>query len=251
MMIKLILLAIMSLHVDTLMIPWGSGDGRLGIMLKVEEDAGPNMGPLAFDVEDGKIAFLDIYNKRIAFFRRDGSFEDSWKLDGYFDNIVLWQGNVYLANSDWESITIARMENGKLVEKSVLRVGAPVVGASVNFLKDFSNNVMFIKYSSANKGNIETFFTLFKGNLTKSDFLKGDPTDTRAGAVVGYDNSRTPVLLRFKGGNFYFKHGKEEYRWEPIFFAQMDGPPYRIDRDGTLYIVNYLEEGVEILEVTW
>ena len=251
MMIKLILLAIMSLHVDTLMIPWGSRDGRLGIMLKVGEDTGPNMGPLAFDVEDGRIAFLDIYNKRIAFFRNDGSFEGSWSLNGYFNNIVLWKGNAFLANSDWDSIIIAHMRNGKMVKKSVINAGTPVVGASVNFLKDFSTNVMFIKYSSVKKGRINTFFTLFKKNLSKSDFLKGDPTDTRAGAVIGYDKSGTPVLLRFEKGNFYFKHGKEEYRWEPIFFAQMDGPPYRIDRDGTLYIVNYREKGVEVLEVTW
>ncbi len=250
-MIKLILLAIISVHVDTVMIQWGSRKGELGIKIQTHEDAGPNMGPLAFDVENGKIVFIDIYNNRLEYFDKYGKFQKEVRLDGFPNNIILWNGQTYLTSMSREGIKFLKLSEGKIKTVTTINVRRPLVRNSVEFLKDFKNRALLVSYKMLNGEKIRSYFTLFNEGLKAEDFIQGDPSSGKNSTIIGYDEKGVPVSAWFDGRVFHFKHGSDTFSWNPIFYALMDAAPYRIEKDGTLYIVNYKKEGVEILEVRW
>jgi len=249
MMIKLLILAVISLKVDTLMIPWGSDVGELGIKIQSRQDAGPDYGPPAFDVEDGRLVFLDRFNKRVAFFDTDGKFIELYKVNGVYNNICLWNGEVILSADYSDSVKFTILKKFQHKEYTV-KVGKPLIRNSVNYLKDYRTGTLFVTYKTLEDATIASYYMIFEG--MPGDFRKGDvEKSTEEYALVGYDSKGNEVLVKFDGKSFVFRRGKEVYKWYPIFFALIDGSPYRIDRDGTLYIVNYKREGVEILEVRW
>ncbi len=250
-MIKLILLAVISVHADTVVIPWGSGKGELGIKIQTYEDAGPNMGPLAFDVENGIIVFIDTYNNRLEYFDKSGKFQKEVKLNGFPNNIALWNGQVYLTSMNQEGIQFFKLSDGKIKTVTTINVRRPLVRNSVEFLKDFKNRALLVSYKVLDGEKIHSFFTLFNEALKAEDFIQGDPSVGKNGTIIGYDEKGVPVSVWFDGSVFHFKHGGEVFSWNPIFYALMDAAPYRIEKDGTLYIVNYKKDGVEILEVRW
>lgn len=250
-MIKLILLTIVSFHVDTIMIPWGSGKGELGIKTQTREDAGPNMGPLAFDVENGRIVFIDTYNSRLEYFDRSGNFLKEIALDKFPNNVILWNGKIYLSTIGWKGIQFLKLNDDKLETITTIKTGKPLVGNSVEFLKDYGNGALFISYKIIDGEKIISYFTIFREGIKKEDFIKGDPSIGKNSTVIGYDAKGIPISVWFDDTTFHFRHGNEIFTWNPVFYAQMHGAPYRIDKDGTLYIVNYPREGVEVLVVRW
>ncbi len=249
-MIKLLILAVISLRVDTLFIPWGSEEGKLGVKVVNLEDAGPNYGPGAFDVDDGRIVFIDDLNSRISFFDADGRYLESYNIKGYFTNIALWQGKVILSADYYDSLKFLIIDRSKATETYWVRSKFPFIRNSVEFFKDYRKRKLYITYQILTGCIVRTHYTVFDGKIGK--FKKGDLENWEDRyTVLGYDSTGEKILVRFDGYHYIFKRGDKVFKWKPVFFAQMDGAPYRMDREGTLYIVNYKEDGVEILEVKW
>ncbi len=247
-MIKLLVLTLLSLKVDTLMIPWGHGEGELGLHVEYLEDAGPNYGPDAFDVENSKIAFLDTYNKRISLFSSEGVPIKSYGFDGFFTKICLWHGKIILSADHSGVLEFAVLENSKTNFR--VEPEERVIRNSLEFFKDYRNDKLYIVYRALMGYTVTPFYSVFE--RVPGKFKEGEPWESESRyTVLSYDSEGNKILVRFDGNFYIFRRGEEVFRWNPVFYAQISGAPYRIDRDGTLYIVNYKEEGVEILEVKW
>ncbi len=250
-MIKLILIAIVSLQVDTVRISWGKGPAELGIKIQTREDAGPNMGPLAFDVENGTLAFIDFYNHRIKFFNSEGKYLTDEELNYPSSNILLWHDTLYITFGEWNTIHTLAIKRGKAVSEMKLTLDHKLVGNSIEFLKDYSRGVVFMSYKTIVGEKIRSYFSLFSMKLKLRDFIEGDPASTDGKTLLGISRDGVPVYVWFDGRSFYFDHKGEIFKWHPVFYALMDGAPYKVDSDGTLYVVNYTQSGVQVLEVKW
>ena len=229
---------------EILSIPVGDGEGEVGYFVVRHEGPGFVLtGPDDFVVEDGKITVLDTVNQRLLMF------EDGKYIGGFVVDACEAGGWLYHQKDQWIIVSSINSQVGSIYREDGSHVTNVSYASVEPYMDELHGPRQKLPKWMASEGN-RLIDVLGVGETTVSE---GGQNETRC--VYYYEQMDFLEVPKLLASRCICK--AQEYG--PVYFTMLDRAErayfplnsFYLDEDGTLYLMECLEDRVVISEVLW
>ena len=229
---------------EILSIPVGDGEGEVGYFVVRHEGPGFVLtGPDDFVVEDGKITVLDTVNQRLLMF------EDGKYIGGFVVDACEAGGWLYHQKDQWIIVSSINSQVGSIYRED----GSHVTNVSYASVEPYMDELHGPRKKLPNWMASEGNRLIDVLGVGETSVLVGDQNETRC--VYYYEQMDFLEVPKFLASRCICK--AQEYG--PAYYTMLDHSEgvyfplnsFYLDEDGTVYLMECLEDRVVISEVLW